>query len=169
MAMASYEWKGKLPFHDVYFTGMVRDKLRRKMSKSLGNSPDALKLIDDYGADGVRFGMLSCSPAGGDLLFDEKLCEQGRNFTNKLWNATRLIKGWQTDSTIEINSGNAIVNTYMNDRYAEISTEIERLYEQYKLSEVLKLIYNFEDYPFVLYNSIQCTFHKDSTISTAYL
>ncbi len=143
MAMASYEWKGKLPFHDVYFTGMVRDKLRRKMSKSLGNSPDALKLIDDYGADGVRFGMLACSPAGGDLLFDEKLCEQGRNFTNKLWNATRLIKGWQTDSTIEINSGNAIVNTYMNDRYAEISTEIERLYAQYKLSEVLKLIYNF--------------------------
>ncbi|MFZ1380351.1 MAG: valine--tRNA ligase [Saprospiraceae bacterium] len=143
MAMASYEWKGKLPFHDVYFTGMVRDKLRRKMSKSLGNSPDALKLIDDYGADGVRFGMLACSPAGGDLLFDEKLCEQGRNFTNKLWNATRLIKGWQTDSSIEINSGNAIVNTYMNDRYAEISTEIERLYEQYKLSEVLKLIYNF--------------------------
>ena len=143
MAMASYEWKGKLPFHDVYFTGMVRDKLRRKMSKSLGNSPDALKLIDDYGADGVRFGMLACSPAGGDLLFDEKLCEQGRNFTNKLWNATRLIKGWQTDSSIEINSGNAIVNTYMNDRYAEISTEIERLYAQYKLSEVLKLIYNF--------------------------
>jgi valyl-tRNA synthetase len=141
MAMASYEWKGKLPFHDVYFTGMVRDKLRRKMSKSLGNSPDALKLIDDYGADGVRFGMLSCSPAGGDLLFDEKLCEQGRNFTNKLWNATRLIKGWQTDSSIEINSGNAIVNTYMNDRYAEISTEIERLYAQYKLSEVLFILF----------------------------
>ena len=93
MIMAGYEWKGQFPFKDVYFTGMVRDKQRRKMSKSLGNSPDALKLIEDYGADGVRFGMLSCSPAGGDLLFDEKLVENGRNFSNKIWNATRAMKG----------------------------------------------------------------------------
>lgn len=93
--MAGFEWKNQKPFDKVYFTGMVRDKQRRKMSKSLGNSPDVLKLISDFGADGVRFGVLACSPAGGDLLFDEKLCENGRNFCNKMWNALRLIKGWK--------------------------------------------------------------------------
>lgn len=143
MAMAAYEWKQTLPFKHVYFTGMVRDKLRRKMSKSLGNSPDALKLIDDFGADGVRFGMLACSPAGGDLLFDEKLCEQGRNFSNKLWNATRLIKGWQVDANLEATDAHALVHQYMLERFATISSEIDRLYDQYKLSEVIKLIYNF--------------------------
>jgi valyl-tRNA synthetase len=99
MIMAGYEWKQERPFNDVYFTGMVRDKQRRKMSKSLGNSPDALGLIDTYGADGVRFGMMSSSPAGGDLLFDEKLCEQGRNFCNKIWNALRLVT-WETVSEV---------------------------------------------------------------------
>ncbi|MFZ1749479.1 MAG: valine--tRNA ligase, partial [Saprospiraceae bacterium] len=93
MVMAGYEWEGQKPFHHVYFTGMVRDKLRRKMSKQLGNSPDALQLIEEYGADGVRFGMMSCSPAGGDLLYDDKLVEQGRNFCNKVWNALRLVEG----------------------------------------------------------------------------
>ncbi len=95
MIMAGYEWKGAKPFKNVYYTGIVRDKLRRKMSKSLGNSPDPLELIEKYGADGVRLGMLLCSPAGNDILFDEKLCEQGRNFSNKLWNALRLVKGWE--------------------------------------------------------------------------
>ena len=98
MIMAGYEWKGEKPFQQVYFTGMVRDKQRRKMSKSLGNSPDALELIDKFGADGVRFGLLSSSPAGGDLLFDEKLCEQGRNFCNKMWNAARFINNYPHES-----------------------------------------------------------------------
>ena len=101
MIMAGYEWKDEKPFEHVYFTGMVRDKQGRKMSKSLGNSPDALKLIEDFGADGVRFGILSSSPAGGDLLFDESLCEQGRNFCNKIWNALRLVKGWEIDESID--------------------------------------------------------------------
>jgi len=95
MIMSGYEWKGELPFKHVYFTGMVKDKQRRKMSKSLGNSPDALKLIEDFGADGVRFGMMSCSPAGGDLLYDDKLCLQGSKFCNKMWQGLRLIKGWE--------------------------------------------------------------------------
>src|SRR5690606_24353784 len=97
MIMSGYEERKQFPFKHVYFTGMVRDKLRRKMSKSLGNSPEPLELIEKYGADGVRVGMLLCSPAGGDLLFDESLTEQGRNFTSKIWNAFRLIHGWTVD------------------------------------------------------------------------
>jgi valyl-tRNA synthetase len=96
MIMAGYEYKGEKPFHNVYLTGIVRDTTRRKMSKSLGNSPDPLALIEKYGADGVRVGMLLCSPAGNDLLFDESLPEQGRNFANKIWNAFRLVKSWKT-------------------------------------------------------------------------
>src|SRR6188474_1777148 len=96
MIMAGYEFMGEMPFQNVYFTGIIRDKLGRKMSKSLGNSPDPLDLIEKYGADGVRVGMLLCSPAGNDLMFDESYCEQGRNFANKVWNAFRLIKGWET-------------------------------------------------------------------------
>ena len=97
MIMAGYEYKGDKPFHNVYLTGIVRDTTRRKMSKSLGNSPDPLDLIEKYGADGVRVGMLLCSPAGNDLLFDESLPEQGRNFANKIWNAFRLVKSWKTE------------------------------------------------------------------------
>jgi len=100
MIMAGLEWRGEIPFNAVYFTGMVRDKLRRKMSKSLGNSPDPIDLMEQYGADGVRVGMLFSSPAGNDLMFDEALCEQGRNFCNKIWNAFRLVKGWEIDENI---------------------------------------------------------------------
>jgi len=101
MIMAGYEFRGQKPFQAVYFTGMVRDKQRRKMSKSLGNSPDALQLLEDFGADGVRYGLMSSAAAGGDILFDDKLCENGRNFCNKLWNALRLVKGWQVTESAE--------------------------------------------------------------------
>ena len=96
MIMAGEEYMGKFPFKNVYFTGIVRDKLGRKMSKSLGNSPDPIELIEKFGADGVRMGMMLSAPAGNDILFDESLCEQGRNFNNKIWNAFRLVKGWET-------------------------------------------------------------------------
>ncbi|MEO6189070.1 MAG: valine--tRNA ligase [Saprospiraceae bacterium] len=142
MIMAGYEWKNAKPFKQVYFTGMVRDKQRRKMSKSLGNSPDALELINEYGADGVRFGMLSSSPAGGDLLFDEKLCDQGRSFCNKLWNATRLIQSWKS-SSIDAKDYETLVMSWMNDRITEIYIESDKLIEQSRLSEALKLIYSF--------------------------
>lgn len=143
MIMASYEWKGTFPFHKVYFTGMVRDKQRRKMSKSLGNSPDALKLIDDFGADGVRFGMLACSPAGGDLLFDEKLCEQGRNFSNKMWNALRLIKGWQVSPSKPCTEGESLLIRWIDHRFDEVLEETDKLFDQFKLSEALKNLYSF--------------------------
>lgn len=143
MVMAGYEWKGQLPFHKVYFTGMVRDKLRRKMSKSLGNSPDALQLIEDFGADGVRFGMLACSPAGGDLLFDEKLCEQGRNFSNKMWNALRLIKGWTPDNSKQVNDGDQLLMEWMDSKLNAVLLEQKQYFEQLKLSEAIKTLYNF--------------------------
>lgn len=143
MIMAGYEWENEKPFKHVYFTGMVRDNLRRKMSKSLGNSPDALKLIEDYGADGVRFGMLSSSPAGGDLLFDIKLVEQGRNFSNKLWNAMRLVKGWTVDSGLETPAENKLAVRWMRNRINQIVEELEKLYHNYKLSEALMVLYNF--------------------------
>lgn len=100
MIMAGYEYEHKLPFRNVYFTGIVRDKIGRKMSKSLGNSPDALELIKTYGADGVRMGLMLAAPAGNDILYDDALCEQGRNFNNKIWNAFRLVKGWNVDETL---------------------------------------------------------------------
>ena len=147
MAMAGFEWKHERPFKEVYFTGLVRDKLRRKMSKSLGNSPDALKLIEDFGADGVRFGMLSCSPAGGDLLFDEKLCEQGRNFCNKLWNALRLIKGWEVGE-IEQPTVNALAYNWLHEKSSEVLEKLEEDFKQFRLSETLMNLYNFiwDDY-----------------------
>jgi len=122
---------------------MVRDKKRRKMSKSLGNSPDALKLIEDYGADGVRFGMLSSSPAGGDLLFDDKLVEQGRNFSNKLWNAMRLIKGWEVDKSKEVPVENKLAISWMKNRLNQVIEELDVLYEKYKLSDALMTLYKF--------------------------
>ncbi len=144
MIMASCEWEQKIPFEKVYFTGMVRDKQRRKMSKSLGNSPDALQLIQDFGADGVRFGILASSPAGGDLLFDEKLCEQGRNFSNKMWNALRLIKGWEiSEDTQQDSLVDALLIRWMEARQLEVSDQISHCFEQLRLSEALKTLYNF--------------------------
>ena len=134
------------PFQDVYFTGMVRDKQRRKMSKSLGNSPDALGLIDTYGADGVRFGMLSCSAAGNDLLFDEALCEQGRNFSNKLWNAFRLVKGWEVEESLVQPESAKIAIEWFDAKLSETLLFIEDNYSKYRLSDALmstyKLIWN---------------------------
>ncbi len=143
MVMAGYEWEEKRPFKHVYFTGMVRDQKRRKMSKSLGNSPDALKLIDDFGADGVRFGMLSCSPAGGDLLFDEKLCEQGRNFCNKIWNALRLIKGWEVDDEMAQSEINALSVLWIEEKLKELQNSLKDSYSTYRLSEAMMNIYSF--------------------------
>ena len=143
MIMAGYEWRGEFPFKDVYFTGMVRDKKRRKMSKSLGNSPDPLVLISDFGADAVRYGMLSCSPAGGDLLFDEKLVENGRNFSNKIWNATRLIKGWTIDQSLTTPESNKLAAVWINSALNEAVLRVEKSYNDYRLSEALMGLYTF--------------------------
>ena len=147
MAMAGFEWKQERPFKAVYLTGMVRDKQRRKMSKSLGNSPDALQLIEDFGADGVRFGMLASSPAGGDLLFDEKLCEQGRNFCNKLWNALRLVKGWEIEQGHHSEVEN-LAAAWFDGKMSSVLIEIEENFKQFRLSEALMGLYNFiwDDY-----------------------
>lgn len=146
MIMAGYEFKGQKPFQAVYFTGMVRDSKRRKMSKSLGNSPDALKLIGEFGADGVRYGLMSSAAAGGDILFDEKLCENGRNFSNKLWNALRLVKGWDITETAE-NQGttekNRLAVQWINNKYQSLLTDIESDFRQYRLSEALLSLYTF--------------------------
>ena len=142
MIMSGYEWKGERAFREVYFTGMVRDKQRRKMSKSLGNSPDALGLIDTFGADGVRFGVLSSSPAGGDLLFDDKLCEQGRNFCNKMWNALRLIKGWPVEES-EMPPQNKIAIDWINAKLSKLVKETNKDYDQYRLSDVTMKLYSF--------------------------
>ncbi len=143
MIMAGYEWRDQFPFKDVYFTGMVRDKQRRKMSKSLGNSPDPLDLIASFGADAVRYGMLSCSPAGGDLLFDEKLVENGRNFSNKIWNANRLIQGWVVDDKLETPKSNILASAWINNTLDAAVAGIEKSYETYRLSEALMGIYTF--------------------------
>lgn len=140
MIMAGYEFKGQKPFTNVYLTGIVRDKLGRKMSKSLGNSPDPFELIEKYTADGVRVGMLLSSPAGNDLLFDEKLCEQGRNFCNKLWNAFRLIKGWNVDSSLESQS-NSVAIAWFKTRFNAALADIEDNFSKYRLSEALRSLY----------------------------
>jgi valyl-tRNA synthetase len=136
MVMAGYEYQGKLPFKNVYLTGIVRDKLGRKMSKSLGNSPDPITLIKQYGADGVRVGMLLCSPAGNDLPFDEGLCEQGRNFSNKIWNAFRLIKGWEVAEVQQPESAKQAIDWFEN-KLSKIITEIDESYSKYRISEAL--------------------------------
>jgi valyl-tRNA synthetase len=143
MIMAGYEWRGERPFETVYFTGMVRDKQRRKMSKSLGNSPDALGLIEKYGADGVRFGMLSCSPAGGDLLFDEKLCEQGSKFCIKLWNALKLTKTWKVSSDLPISVADRFAIEALENGLAQLENEIQDGLKTFRLSEVLIKLYTF--------------------------
>lgn len=146
MIFAGYEFKNEKPFKDVYFTGMVRDKQRRKMSKSLGNSPDALELIERFGADGVRFGMLSCAAAGNDLLFDESSCEQGKNFCNKLWNAFKLVKGWEIDQSIPQPESAKIGVEWFNAQLNKTLIELEDNFSKYRLSEALmetyKLIWN---------------------------
>ncbi|HEY0670518.1 MAG TPA: valine--tRNA ligase [Sphingobacteriaceae bacterium] len=139
MIMAGHEFRGKAPFKNVYLTGIVRDKIGRKMSKSLGNSPDPIDLIQKYGADGVRVGMLLCSPAGNDLMFDESYCEQGRNFANKVWNAFRLVKGWEIDQSLE-NSNSTAIN-WFDSRFNEALVQIENNYHQYRLSESLMEVY----------------------------
>ncbi|MDB4727597.1 valine--tRNA ligase [Saprospiraceae bacterium] len=167
MIMSGYEWSGELlgmdhvlkhgrqPFNDVYFTGMVRDSKRRKMSKSLGNSPDALKLIENYGADGVRYGMLSCAAAGNDIVFDapmdpktkkalneSKLCETGRNFCNKMWNALRLVKGWEIVDK-EQDAVNVLAIQWLEEKMSKILLEVESNYDQYRLSDVLIALRGF--------------------------
>jgi valyl-tRNA synthetase len=139
MIMAGHEFRGKAPFTNVYLTGIVRDKLGRKMSKSLGNSPDPIDLIEKYGADGVRVGMLLCSPAGNDLMFDDSYCEQGRNFTNKIWNAFRLVNGWEVDNSLENPNKKAIA--WFESSFNKALVEIEDNYKQYRLSEALMGIY----------------------------
>ena len=140
MIMAGYEYRGKMPFKNVYFTGIVRDKLGRKMSKSLGNSPDPLELIDKYGADGVRMGMMLSAPAGNDILFDETLCEQGRNFNNKIWNAFRLVKGWKV-SDIPMPESSKIATNWFDQMVNHTITEVEDLFSKYRISEALMAIY----------------------------
>ena len=142
MIMAGYEYTGDMPFRNVYFTGIVRDKLGRKMSKSLGNSPDPLDLIDTYGADGVRMGMMFSAPAGNDILFDDTLCEQGRNFCNKIWNAFRLIKSWNVDATIELPQTSHEANLWFAARLRQIAAEISDLFKKYRLSEALHEVYS---------------------------
>lgn len=142
MIMSGYEWRDDKAFKEVYFTGMVRDQQRRKMSKSLGNSPDALGLIDTFGADGVRFGVLSSSPAGGDLLFDEKLCEQGRNFCNKMWNALRLVEGWPVEEKPQPTE-NGVAIEWINARLSQLIADTNQDYEKYRLSDVTMKLYSF--------------------------
>ena len=140
MIMAGYEYRGKMPFKHVYFTGIVRDKLGRKMSKSLGNSPDPLDLIDKFGADGVRMGMMLSAPAGNDILFDESLCEQGRNFNNKIWNAFRLVKGWET-ADIEQPKSAAIAVKWFDAKLKEVNEEMQKQFKDYRISEALMTVY----------------------------
>ena len=140
MIMAGYEYRGKMPFKHVYFTGIVRDKLGRKMSKSLGNSPDPLVLIDKFGADGVRMGMMLSAPAGNDILFDESLCEQGRNFNNKIWNAFRLVKGWET-ADIEQPKSAEIAVKWFDAKLKEVNEEMLKQFKDYRISEALMTVY----------------------------
>jgi len=142
MVIAGYEYRGNLPFKNVYFTGIVRDKLRRKMSKSLGNSPDPLDLIAKYGADGVRVGMLFCSPAGNDILFDESLTEQGRNFSSKIWNSFRLIKGWEVDSNIPQPEHSRLGIEWFRAKLGEVIETMDDHFDKYRLNDALMAIYN---------------------------
>ncbi len=141
MIMAGYEYVGKMPFKNVYFTGIVRDSLGRKMSKSLGNSPDPLELIATYGADGVRMGMLLAAPAGNDILYDDKLCEQGRNFCNKIWNAFRLVTGWEVDDKVERPAVAVEAERWFRARLAATAAEIDEQFAKFRLNEALMSAY----------------------------
>jgi valyl-tRNA synthetase len=141
MIFAGYEFRNEKPFTNVYFTGIVRDNKGRKMSKSLGNSPDPIELMDKYGADGVRVGMLLCSAAGNDLLFDEELCAQGRNFSNKIWNSFRLIKGWEVSEEIEQPQSAKIAIAWYEAKFQQTLEDLEKSFDQYRISEALMSIY----------------------------
>ena len=141
MIVAGYEYKGEKPFENVYLTGLVRDKQRRKMSKQLGNSPDALKLIETYGADGVRVGLLLSSAAGNDLMFDEDLCQQGKQFSNKIWNAFRLIKGWEVDESIHQPNSSRIAIEWYQSKFQKVLADIEDHFSKYRLSDALMAMY----------------------------
>lgn len=141
MIMSGYEYRNELPFENVYFTGLVRDKMGRKMSKSLGNSPDPIELMQEYGADAVRVGMLLTAPAGNDLPFDTDLCLQGRNFANKIWNAFRLVKGWTVDESLETPAENEFALHWFNVKFNAILKETEANYEKYRISDVLMSVY----------------------------
>ncbi|MCH5214945.1 MAG: class I tRNA ligase family protein, partial [Muribaculaceae bacterium] len=141
MIIAGYEFTGEKPFNNVYFTGIVRDKLGRKMSKSLGNSPDPLELIDRFGADGVRMGLMLAAPAGNDIMYDDSLCEQGRNFCNKIWNAFRLVKGWETDASLLQPEAARLGVEWMNARLADALLEMEDLMGKFRISEALMVVY----------------------------
>jgi valyl-tRNA synthetase len=144
MIMAGEEYMGKYPFKNVYFTGIVRDKLGRKMSKSLGNSPDPIELIDKYGADGVRMGMMLSAPAGNDILFDEALCEQGRNFNNKIWNAFRLVKGWQVadgSGCCVDNATNRTAIRWMDAKLKQANEELKDHFSKYRINDALMTVY----------------------------
>ena len=141
MIMAGYEYEGDMPFRNVYFTGIVRDKIGRKMSKSLGNSPDPLMLIEKFGADGVRMGMMLSAPAGNDILFDEALCEQGRNFNNKIWNAFRLVKGWEVNEQLAQPASAEIATKWFGMQLNKTIAEINDCFEKYRISEALMAVY----------------------------
>ena len=141
MIMAGLEYRNEVPFKNVYLTGIVRDKQGRKMSKSLGNSPDPIELIEKYGADGVRVGMLLTSPAGNDLPFDEALCEQGRNFSNKIWNALRLVKGWQVDNDLEQPEASAISVEWFSNKFNDTLHAIQSHFTKYRISDALMATY----------------------------
>ena len=140
MIMAGEEYMSKFPFKNVYFTGIVRDKLGRKMSKSLGNSPDPIELIEKFGADGVRMGMMLSAPAGNDILFDEALCEQGRNFNNKIWNAFRLVKGWEFEDK-EPSEVNKQAVLWFASKLMDANEELQDLFSKYRISEALMVVY----------------------------
>ncbi len=141
MIMAGYEYVGKQPFDNVYFTGIVRDAIGRKMSKSLGNSPDPLDLIETYGADGVRMGMMLAAPAGNDIMYDDKLCETGRNFCNKIWNAFRLVAGWGTDDSLPQPSVNALAERWMRSRISATMAEVNDCFDKFRLNDALMAVY----------------------------
>jgi valyl-tRNA synthetase len=141
MIIAGYEYRNEFPYKNVYFTGMVRDAQRRKMSKSLGNSPDPLDLIAKYGADGVRVGMLLCSPAGGDLLFDESLPQQGAGFATKIWNAFRLVKNWEVNAQIPQPEHSKLAIEWFRNKLAEVVETLNSQFDQFRISEALMTVY----------------------------
>ena len=161
MIMAGYEYKGEMPFKNVYLTGIVRDKKGRKMSKSLGNSPDPIQLIEKYGADGVRVGMLLCSPAGNDLPFDETLCEQGRNFSNKIWNAFKLINSWSSKDIVQPQSSVMAIN-WFDQKINKSISELNNSFSKYRISESLMIIYKlvWDDFCSCYLEIIKPTYQK---------
>lgn len=167
MIMAGYQFEGKMPFKNVYFTGLIRDKQRRKMSKSLGNSPDALELIEKFGADAVRMGLLLCSPAGNDILFDESQIDQGRNFCNKIWNAFRLIQGWETDNSIPLQSS-LQAKIFIEARIHVVLLENEHLFKEFRLSEALMATYKliWDDFCAIYLEAIKPTFGSPISLVT---